>query len=146
MGSTARAAAMAGTGAVLLLQRGAALKEPVVLFYSGLPSADRALRLAALLAGAQAGKIIVLITPGATEDAKELEARAARVLAEEGAAAQYRALADHDAGDLCRAMRACGAGTVVLDCENPVLAPVLAKDAGVERLLDEVRCPVLLVR
>lgn len=141
MGSTARAAVTA-PGTVLLSRNGWVLKQPVALAYSGSAPSDRALRLAAGLAGAEGGKLIVLLAPAGAEDTKALEARAAALLEQEGAAARYEATPGAGAGELCRAAHAAGAGMLVLAGDSPLLR----KEGGLEALLDEAGCPVLIVR
>ncbi len=139
LGSTARAAAVQAPHSVLLLQRDVGIRPPVVAAYDGSPSARQALIMATRLARAKSGYLSVLIVANAPEEAQRLQAEAADALRRQGLMIRYRRLIATGAATLIREIRSEGSGVLVLS--HTILPP----DA-LQKLLDEVDCPVLLMR
>jgi nucleotide-binding universal stress UspA family protein len=139
LGSTARAAAADASCCVLLLQRDMGIRPPVLATYDGTPSARQALAMAARLARKEGGHLTVLIVADAPETVQRLQGQASDLLRGQGLAARYRRLTDAGAATLTREVQAEGSGVLVLS--STVLSP-----EALQTLLDEVGCPVLLVR
>ena len=136
-GETARAAAARAPVSVLLLTRGATVGPPIMAAYDGSPAGDRALDLAARLAAAGAGDLEVLVASRDLETSRALAEQARSRLDRPGIPARWAGggrLADLVAAAPAHALLGVGA-------EAPLLAA-----GGQERLLDLVRCPVLLAR
>jgi hypothetical protein len=142
LGSTARAAAEEAPCCVLMLQRDMGIGSPVVVTYDGTPTARRALTMAAHLArteGGEEGYLTVLILADVPDAARQLQAEASALLRGRGLMARYRRLAHAGVATLTYEVRAEGSGLLVLS--GTVLPP-----EPLEALLDQVDCPVLLVR
>lgn len=139
MGSTARAAAAEAPCCVLLLRRGGAIGPPVVLAYDGSPAAQQALTVAAHLARRQRGYLSVLILTAAAEKARELESQVVDRLHGQELVIRFSRLEDTSVSTLIQLLAAEKSGVLVLGGTS--LAP-----EALQTLLDEVDCPVLLVR
>jgi nucleotide-binding universal stress UspA family protein len=139
LGSTARAAAADASCCVLLLQRDMGIRPPVLTTYDGTSSARQALAMAARLARKEGGDLTVLIVADAPETVQRLQAQASDLLRGQGVAARYRRLTGAKAATLTHEVRTEGSGVLVLS------STVLSQEA-LQTLLDEVGCPVLLVR
>jgi len=139
LGSTARAAAAQAPHSVLLLQRHASIRPPVVVTYDGSLIARQALAMAAHLAQKKGGCLTMLIladTPGA---ARQLQAQASEWLRGRALVVRYRRLAGAGVATLTHEVHAEKSGVLVLS--STILHPDV-----LQTLLDEVDCPVLLVR
>lgn len=141
LGSTARAVAAGAPRSVLLLQRGACIGKPVLVTYDGSVGSRQGLALGARLAQADADKLTVLVMADSPETAQRLEGQAADWLRARGLAARYRRVTGDRVRALAQAVRAEGGGVLVLGGE-----PVLLENEAIQQLLDELPCPVLLVR
>jgi len=114
--------------------------RPLVL-YDGSDGAGRALELAARLADDEPGSLTVVIRAASEADALKLRRKAAQLLAGHEQAARFRAAADPTLTELCRAVTADGASALVIASEDALL-----QGEGFRRMLDDVLCPVLVVR
>ncbi len=134
LGTTARALISRGGGRVLLLERSAPIKAPIVALFDGSEAGRDALDLAAHLAGRRGDPLRVLLVG---EDEEALRAEAARRL---GAGAQARWLGQPGAEAVAHAVGRLMGGVVVV----PVTSPDLGEE-HLRTLLDRVACPVLAV-
>ncbi len=139
LGSTARAAAARAPHSVLLLRRDVGIRPPVVVTYDGSPTARQALIMATRLAQRKGGYLVVLILADAPDEAQRLRAQAANWLRGRELVMRYRQLAGAGAATLIQEVRAEGSGVLVLSSTTLPPEPL-------QTLLDEVDCPVLLVR
>lgn len=131
LGSTARTLVAYAPAPVLLLRRGERVAPPTLVAYDGSDVADRALDLAVRLAGRDpVGVLVVADGPDDAAPRRRAEGR----LAVRGVAARFRTV---EAGGLSAAVRAEHGGLLVL--------PAAPGSALVDRI-DEIPCPVLLVR
>ena len=139
LGSTARAAATEAPCCVLVLQRDVGIKPPVTVTYDGTSTAQKALAMAAHLAHQQGGGLTVLILADLADDAQRLQAEVADLLHRRRPAVRYRQLPDASEATLAHTVQTERSGVLVLS------GTVLTQEA-LQALLDEVDCPVLLVR
>jgi len=139
LGSTALAAALQGPCCVLLLQRDVGIGSPVVVTYDGSPTARKALMIATHLAQKNGGYLAVLNLADTPEEEHQLQAETAAWLRGQRLLIRYRRLASPGVTALTQAVRAERGGALVL------VETALSPDA-LQALLDEVDCPVLLVR
>lgn len=139
LGSTARAAATRSPRSVLLIQRDVAVRPPVMVVYEDSHIARRALWMAVHLAQKQQKYLSVLILVRPEDDAQRLQDQISNWLREEGLAVRSRLLPATNIKMLAHMVRAEQSGVLVLSVTT---LPADALDA----LLDEVDCPVLLVR
>jgi len=139
LGSTARAVAAQATHCVLLLQRDAGIKPPVVVTYDGSPAARQALMMATHLAQKEGGCLTTLILADAPDAARRLQAEAANWLRGRELMVRYRRLIGAGVATLTHEVQTEGSGVLVLS--GTILPP-----EALQALLDEVDCPVLLVR
>ena len=138
LGSTARAAAAQALRSVLLLQRGVGIGPPVVVTYDGSSTARRAL-MATRLPQKEGGYLTVLILADTPDVARRLHAQAADFLRGHRLVIRYRRLVDAGVATLTHEVLAEGSGVLVLS--GTILPP-----EAFQVLLNEVDCPVLLVR
>jgi nucleotide-binding universal stress UspA family protein len=136
LGGTARSAAREAPGPVLLLPQGASLDGPVVVVQESRLGGRVALETAAALAQALGEELVVLAAARSEPEAGELAASCRKALAAAGVEGRIRALADGER--LGGALAQERTGVLVLGAETS-----LARDA---KLLDDVRCAVLLTR
>lgn len=141
LGGTALAAIMQSTRSVLVLRPGIDISRRALVLYDGTAGADKALALACRLAANDADSLTVVLRADSEAEAATLRRRAAERLMAHGQAARFRIIAQPTLAGLCRAVGAHGASVLVISGEDPLLA-----GEGRRRLLDEVACPVLLVR
>lgn len=132
LGSTARTLVAYAPASVLLLRRGERVAPPILVAYDGTDVADRALDLAGRLRGKD--PLCVLLAAERPDEATALRARAEEALPAPGSAVRFRGVAPRD---LVAAVRGEHAGLLLL--------PAAPGSALVGRL-DEIPCPVLLVR
>ncbi|HSM56356.1 MAG TPA: universal stress protein [Candidatus Sulfomarinibacteraceae bacterium] len=141
LGSTARAAAVKGERSVLLAREGADLEQPLVVTYDGSSSAGRALAAAARLAQPNDTNLIVLIMADDPDEAPRLAEEASDWLERRVVHAEYRYLPPDDGSNLIEALYRERCGLLVLGGELQLL-----KGDMLGRILDELDCPILLVR
>ena len=91
------------------------------------------------MARQQEGELIVLIVAHAADAARRLQARASDLLDELGLTARYRQLLDPDRATLTHQVQTQGCGVLVL-------SGTLLSQEAIQTLLDEVDCPVMLIR
>lgn len=139
IGSTARAAAVRAEGTVLLVSEGTHLRSPVVTFYDGSPEADRALPLACHLARLAGGLLSVLLIPDQTRPSSDLQDLIAERLVGENLRVRYRQVLGTGVAALIEGLHAEGCGILVLSAG-------LIRREEISLLLDQLRCPTLLVR
>jgi nucleotide-binding universal stress UspA family protein len=135
LGGTARSAAREAPGPVLLLPQGASLAGPVVVVQEQVGE-RAALETAVALAQALGEELVVLAAARSEPEARELADSCRKALDAAGVEARVRALVDGERLGASLAQER--TGVLVLGAEAS-----LARDA---RLLDEVRCAVLLTR
>lgn len=141
LGSTARAAAEQAPHSVLLAQKGADLQRPIVVTYDGSPGGGRALAAAVRMAQTNESNLIVLIMAEDAEAAPQLAEQANAWLKERVPHANYRYLPSGNGEALVRALKENDNGLIVLGGDSPLL-----QGGTLQRLLDELDCPVMLVR
>jgi nucleotide-binding universal stress UspA family protein len=139
MGSTARVVVAQAPHSVLLLQRDAGIGSPVVMTYDGSSTARQTLVMAERLAQESGGYLTVLILADTTEAAQRLQTQTTDWLRGRELVVRHRWLINAGVARLVHVVRAEGSGVLVLS------AAILPPEA-LQTLLDEVDCPVLLVR
>jgi nucleotide-binding universal stress UspA family protein len=139
LGSTALAAAVHAPCCVFLLKHDMGIVPPVLVAYDGSPTARRALMIATRLARKNGGYLAVLIVADTPEVEYRLQAETADWLRRHGLLVRFRRLSEVSAPALLQALKAERSGVLVLSDTIMHLAPL-------QRFLDEVDCPVLLVR
>ena len=139
LGSTALAAAAQGPCCVLLLQRDVSIRPPVTVAYDSSPTARKALMIAAHLAQKNGSYLAVLNLADTAEEEHRLQAETADWLRNQGLLIRYRRLKGTDAATLARVVQSERSGVLVLS------GTAIEPDA-LQALLDEIDCPVLLVR
>lgn len=139
MGSTARAAAAQAPHSVLLLQCDVGISPPVVMTYDGSSTARQTLVMAERLAQESGGYLTILILADTTEAAQRLQTQTTDWLRGHELVVRHRRLINAGVATLTHEVRAEGSGVLVLS------AAILPPEA-LQTLLDEVDCPVLLVR
>ncbi len=141
LGSTARAVLSQATCLTLILQEGVRLSLPILVVYDGSTIAQKALSAAIRLVRGKNGYLTVLILADGPDAARELQTNVAKWLRERGLEARYRWLVGADVQHLPRIVDAEGSGVLVLPGQRSRV-----QSEGLLVLLDEVTCPVLLVR
>jgi nucleotide-binding universal stress UspA family protein len=141
LGATARTIVAEATRAILLLQHGHAICQPVQVVYDGSLGASRALAAAVHLAPAVGDQLAVIILADALETAQRLREEASLRLQGQEVQVHYRQLIRPTADALAHAVRLAGGGTLVIGAQNPLL-----EAEGLYTVLDAVDCSALLVR
>jgi nucleotide-binding universal stress UspA family protein len=139
LGSTALTAAVQSPCCVLLLQRNERIAPPVIVVYDGSSTARRALRIATRLAKRNGGYLAVLLVAETPSEEYRLQAETADWLRQQGVLVRYRRVPE----------RSVPAVKLVLEVERNgivVLSGTVLHLAELQRLLDGIECPVLLVR
>jgi nucleotide-binding universal stress UspA family protein len=139
VGSTATAAATEAPRSVLLVPRGTRIHPPIVVLYEDAPDARRALVLASQLAQHIEGLLSVVVPAAVTGPSREIQKQITDQLDAEGLVIRYRELIGSGVMSLIGAIQTEGGGVLVLG--RSFLPP-----GDVEKLLNEVQRPVLLVR
>jgi len=139
LGSTALAAAVQASCCVLLLRRDTGVLPPIMVTYDGSSISRHALRVAAYLARKSGGYLAVLIVADTSDAEYRLQAETADWLRSQGLLVRFSRLLEVSVPALIQALQAESVGTLVLSSTILHLAPL-------QKLLDEVECPVLLVR
>ena len=141
LGSTALRVALHVPGALLLVERGVPGGQPVLVLYDGSDGAQRALDAAARLAKMSGTHLIVLLLAGAPDAAKQLEQQAGLRIEPHRVHPRFHTLHEADAQSLLRVLQSEGGGLVVLAARSTVLS-----EETIQKLLDSLRNPVLLIR
>ena len=136
-GATAATAAARATSPVLLTLEEAAEALPLLVAWDGSEGAEAALDLALRLSGSGARAPGLLV---ASEGHAAAEGLAAAAAARAGQALRWRWIGGSTPGDLRRAAPA--RSVLVVGTSSPVAGG----PAGLERLLADARCPILLAR
>jgi len=131
----------AAPGAVLLLQRGAAIREPAMVVFDGSEASLKALTAAAELAKACGDGLVVLILSDDLKVARQLQEQASIALKGAGREARFRLLAGAEPSDLIQTAREECAGLFVL----PGSSDLLERD-DFQDLVAQIGCPVFVVR
>lgn len=139
LGSTALAAAVQAPCCVLLLQRDTGIMPPIMVTYDGSHVSRQALRVAARLARKNGGYLAILIVADTSDAEYRLQAETADWLRSQGLLVRFSRLLEVSVPALIQALQAESVGTLVLSSTILHLAPL-------QKLLDEIECPVLLVR
>ena len=141
LGSTALRVASGAPGALLLVEYGVPGGQPVLFLYDGSEGAQHALQAAARLAKASGARPVVLLVAAAPEEAAQLEQQAAHLFEAWGVHPHFRPLPGTEVQTLSRALLAEGDGLVVLSVRSTLLP-----EETIQKLLDRIRNPVLLIR
>lgn len=147
LGSTARTVATSAPGFVLLLQHGERIDLPVLVTYDGSAAAKRALmmavRLVETIKGSRPPALTVLIVNHVQipEKAQQLEREAESLLQSYNLQADYRSLPNANILGLVQTVQTLRGGLLVLGGESQ-----LVQAETIQTLLDQLGCPVLLVR
>ena len=139
LGSTALTAAVQSPCCVLLLQRDERITPPVIVVYDGSPASRRALRIATHMAKRNGGYLAVLLVAETPNEEYRLQAETADWLRRQGVLVRYRRVPERSVPALRQVLKAERNGVVVL-------SGTILHLAELQRLLDEMDSPVLLVR
>ncbi len=147
MGSTARTVAVEAPRAVLLLQYGDRIKEPILVTYDGSPAARQALAIAVQLSpSTEPAKrrplTVLILAAGAVESPASLLERQVSVwLHERGLQANFRRLAQADVSHLAQAVQVEHGGLLILAGQGFSIHA-----EAIQALLNQIDCPILLIR
>jgi nucleotide-binding universal stress UspA family protein len=141
LGSTARQVLVQSERLTLILQHGACLEMPALVVYDGSPTAARALNVAVHLMRGKEGELIVLLLSAGPAAAQELRTEVLEWLHKEGLKARFHWMAEDDVQRLIALIQEEESGVLVLPGQ---LAWV--QDEAFLTLLEQIECPVLLVR
>jgi nucleotide-binding universal stress UspA family protein len=141
LGSTALRLAAGAPSALLLVEHGVPAGQPVLVVFDGAEGTQRALDAAAHLAKAGGTHLIVLLPAEAPDAARELEHQAAHLIKGWDVRSHFRSLPRVDVQSLTRTLQSEGSGLVVLSARSALLP-----EETLQKLLDHLRNPVLLVR
>jgi nucleotide-binding universal stress UspA family protein len=145
-GSTALSVASKAPQIVLLLQHGEKMALPVVVTYDGSAPARRALSLAArlvktLTVQGPLALTVLVVHANTSLLVQHLEQEVETWLKDQGFKVEFHNLPKVDISALVAVVRASKAGLLVLGGENS-----LSEAETIQNLLDQISCPVLLVR
>lgn len=141
LGSTARAVMSQAPRLTLVLQRGVRLGTPIFVMYDGSPVAQKALVAAAQILQGQKSFITVLLLSENTEAAQRLQPEAEAGLKAQGITARYLWRNPSNVQSLVHTLQAEGCHTLIIPSDGSEL-----EQETVQTLLDQLDCPVLLVR
>ncbi|RMF93965.1 MAG: universal stress protein, partial [Nitrospinota bacterium] len=141
LGSTARTVATRASRPVLILSQGRCVGQPVLLIYDGSPGTKAVLSLAASLVSILGSRLVVLLPADGPDLARHYQAEVEEWLEGKGVSVRYHSLPHLDLPGLISAVRGEGGGLLVLSSHSPLL-----QGEGVQKLLEELDCPVLLIR
>ena len=139
LGSTARAVAARAPRPVLLSQRDMHITPPILVTYDGSLSSQQALAVAIPLARKTGGYLTILILADTQDAAEQWRDQVTERLRGLHLFVRYRRLADASAATLAHRARNERGGLLVL---SGATFPAEALEA----LLDDVECPVLMIR
>ena len=141
VGSTAQAVMNRTARPLLILPPGAAVRTPISVVFDESPDSARAFTLAAELAAAEDGELVVFLLADDAETEQRLRETAASRLAPLHVKARYRWLVEVDTATLAGAVRDERSRTLALAAHSAAL------DAQtIDALLERIECAVLLVR
>lgn len=141
LGSTAQAVAVHAPRSVLLARKGTDPEQPIVVTYDGSFVGSRVLNAAVRMSQLNDSNLIVLVMADDADEAPHLAEKASHMLGERVAHAEYRFLPTNGDEYLAQLITREKCALVVLGGENRLL-----QGRRLYQLLDELDCPVLLVR
>lgn len=141
IGSTARTIAMLAPRHAIVLQFGSHFGIPVGLVYDGSPAAQRALASAGNLLENREGFLVVMILAQGAEEARQLQSEVGDFVRRHNLHIHYRWVARGDEVKLADLVRSERCGVLIV----PATREALPEETLLE-LLDQVECPVWLVR
>ncbi|MBN1137771.1 MAG: universal stress protein [Anaerolineae bacterium] len=141
VGSTARAVLSQAPRPALVVQQGVHLELPVMAVYDGSALAGKALATAARLAEGRAGELLVLVAADDPDETERLQGQAAGWLQGRGIPARFRQLTEASVSRLVQTLKTEGCGTLILPAELALL-----RDEALATLVEELDCPMLLIR
>lgn len=139
LGRTARAILSEARASTLVLQRGRPIGAPLCALYDGSRAARRGLDAIACLARGGAPTVVIVASDESV--AERLEREAEEILQAQGITAEVRRVSGSNRETIRAAIRAVGAGLVVL----PIDGTIATREEVVD-LLGDLDVPVLLVR
>jgi nucleotide-binding universal stress UspA family protein len=141
LGSTAQAMASQQELPALIHAPRVKLKPQILVIYDGSETAQRSLKMAASLVKGQGGYLAVAILAAEHEEAKGLQIEAAMWLRSRGLQSRYRWLLEADEEMIKNLMNVEKECILVLPGELPLL-----EGDRLTALLDDLKCPVMVVR
>lgn len=141
LGSTAQAVAIQAPRSVLIARKGADPELPIVVTYDGSDAGARVLNAAVRMSQVNDTNLIVLVMADDAVEAPQLAERASHLLGDRVAHAEYRFLPTNGDENLTDLLARETCAMVVLGGENRLL-----QGRRLYQLLDDLDCPVLLVR
>lgn len=126
---------------VLYLQHGVRAIESIVAVYDGSPQAERVLDAAVNLMAAPLSMLTVVLSAESREDADALREQAEQSIGSAGVRAHFRRVSPERVEWLGRALREFHGDILIHSAGGPML-----EHNDVQDVLDEVSCPVLLIR
>lgn len=141
LGSTAQAVAVHAPRSVLLARKGADPELPIVVTYDGSVTSSRVLNAAVQMSHVNESNLIVLVVADEADEAPQLAEKANQLLDDRVAHAEYRFLPTNGDEHLAELITGENCALVVLGGENRLL-----QGRRLYQLLDDIDCPVLLVR
>jgi nucleotide-binding universal stress UspA family protein len=141
LGSTAQAMASQQERPALIHAPRVKLKPQILVIYDGSETAQRSLKMAASLVKGQGGYLTVAILADEHEEAKGLQIEAAMWLRSRGLQSRYRWLLEADEEMIKNIMQMEKECILVLPGELPLL-----EGERLTALLDDLKCPVMVVR
>jgi len=141
VGSTARAVLSQAPHPALVVRQGARLEIPIMLVYDASVLAAKALATATRLAQGKEGELLVLVAADDSAETGRLQAQAGEWLQARGIPARFRQLTEATVSRLARALKTEGCGTLILPAEIALL-----RDEALSTLVEELDCPMLLIR
>ncbi len=141
LGSTARSMLTRASVSTLILQDGMRVGAPILLVYDGSPVADRALQVTTQLLDEEK-KLTVLLVAEDPDQVERLQAQLAEALPSDmDLELRYRRLSASAVPRLAQRIQLEERGTLVLPVHRTLL-----REEALQRLIDQVDVPVLLVR
>lgn len=140
LGSTTRAVLASSARALLVLPPRKVPRNSLAVVYDGSPRASQALALAGQM-GRSTGGVLVFLVADNDDEEQRLRAEATHVLGAHGVRAEFEWVVEVDAGQMGKRVRERNVGTLLLAEDSPGLGRT-----GVQRLLQEIDCAVLLLR
>lgn len=141
LGSTAQAVALQAPHSVLLARKGADPEQPIVVTYDGSEAGARVIDAAVRMSQLNDSNLIILVLAEEAEEAPQLAEKASQLLGDRVAHAEYRFLPTNGKEALSQMLTKDRCALVVLGGNNRLL-----QGRHLYKLLDELDCPVLLVR
>lgn len=141
LGSTAQAVAIQAPRSVLIARKGTDPELPIVVTYDGSDAGARVLNAAARMSQINDSNLIVLVMADNAGEAPQLAEKASHLLGDGIAHAEYRFTPTNGGESLTDLLTKENCAMVVLGGENRLL-----QGRRLYQLLDDLDCPVLLVR